>query len=89
MKSATTKDLQEFKRVGPYLRGRPVGAIVFEPQTLLEVLDVFCDADHACWRFGNNARSRSGMAVMWGGRSHLIKAVERGAKHHSIEQWRV
>ena len=63
MKSATTKDLQEFKRVGPYLRGRPVGAIVFEPQTLLGVLDVFCDADHA-GDLGTR-RSRSGMAVMW------------------------
>ena len=29
MKSPTTKDLEEVKRVGRYLRGRPAGAIVF------------------------------------------------------------
>ena len=34
MKSPTTKDFGELKRVGCYLQGRPVGAIVFEPQTL-------------------------------------------------------
>ena len=28
----TTKDLEELKRVGRYLRVRPVGAIMFEPQ---------------------------------------------------------
>ena len=37
MKSPTTKDFEELKRVGRYLRGRPVGAIVFEPPTLLVV----------------------------------------------------
>ena len=47
MTSPTTKDLEELKRVGPYLRGRPVGAIVFEPQASPGVLEVFCDADHA------------------------------------------
>ena len=47
MKSPTTKDLEELKRVRRYSRGRPVLAIVFEPQTLLGVLEVFCDADHA------------------------------------------
>ena len=54
---------------------------MFEPLTLLGVLEVFFDADHA----GDleSCKSRSGMAVMW--RSHLM----RGAKHHSVEQWRV
>ena len=46
MKSPTTKDLEELECVGRYLRERTVGAIVFEPQTLLGVLEVFCDADH-------------------------------------------
>ena len=32
---------------GRHLRERPVGAIVFEPQTLPGVWEVFCDADHA------------------------------------------
>ena len=48
---------------------RPVGAIVFELQTLPGVLEVFCDADHA-GDLGTRT-SRSGLAVMWG--SHLIK----------------
>ena len=56
------------KRVGRFLRGRTVGTIVFEPQTLLGVLEVFCDADHA-GDLGTR-KPRSGMAVMWG--SHLI-----------------
>ena len=47
MNSPTTKDLEELDRVGRYLRGPPVGAMVFEPQTLLGVLEVFCDTDHA------------------------------------------
>ena len=47
MKSPTTKDVEEVKRVGRFLRGRPVGAIVFEPEILPGVLEVLCDADHA------------------------------------------
>ena len=47
MKSPTTKDLEELTRVGRYLRGRPVGALAFEPQTLPGVLEVSCDADLA------------------------------------------
>ena len=47
MKSLTTKDLEELKRVGRYLRGRPVGSIVIESQTLPGVLEGSCDADHA------------------------------------------
>ena len=47
MKGPTRKDLEELKRVGRYLRGRQVGAIVFEPQTLLGVMEVFGDADLA------------------------------------------
>ena len=47
MKSHTTKDLEDLTRVGRYLRGRPVGALVFEPQTLPGVLEVSCDADLA------------------------------------------
>ena len=46
MTSPTTKDFEELKRVGRCLGGPPVGATVFEPQTLPGVL-VFCDADHA------------------------------------------
>ena len=34
MKSPTTKDLEERKRVGRYLRERPAGAILFEPQNI-------------------------------------------------------
>ena len=41
----------------------------FEPQTLLGVLEMFCDADHV-GDLGAR-KSRSGIAVMW--RSHLIK----------------
>ena len=69
MKSPTTKDSEELKRVGRYLRGRPVGAIVFEPQTLPGALKVFCDTDPA-GDLGTR-KSRSGMAVMWS--AHLIK----------------
>lgn len=69
MKTPTTKHLEDLKRVGRYLRGRPVGTLIFEAQQLPGVLEVFCDSDHA----GDleTRRSRSGMAVMWG--SHLIK----------------
>ena len=52
-----------------YKRERPVGAIVFEPETLPGVLEVFCDADHA-GDLGTR-KSRSGTAFMWG--THLIK----------------
>ena len=46
----------------PYLRGRPGGAIVFEPHIIaLELLEVFCDADHA-GDLGTR-KSRSAMAV--------------------------
>ena len=62
MKRPTTKDLEELKRVGRYLRGRPVGAIVFEPQTWPGVLEVFCDAGHAGYL--GTYRSLSGMAVV-------------------------
>ena len=56
-------DLEELKRVGRYLGGRPVGSIVFEPQTSPGVMDVFCDADHA----GDveTRKCRSGVAVTW------------------------
>ena len=77
MKSPTTKDLEELTRVGRSLIERAtVGANVFEPQSLLGVLEVFCDADHA-GDLGTR-ESRSGEAVMW--RAHLIKegsAVQR------------
>ena len=63
MKSPTTKDLEELKRVGRYLRGRLGGATVFEPQPLSGNLEVFCDADHA-GDLGTR-KSRSRMAVMW------------------------
>ena len=46
-----------------YSRGRPVGAILFEQQTLPGVLVVFCDADH--WGDLGTRKSRSGTAVMW------------------------
>ena len=72
---ATTKDLEEPKRVGRYLRGRPVGAIVFEPQTLPGFLDMFCDVDHA-GQLGTR-KSRAGMAVMW--EVTFDQAWERGA----------
>ena len=62
MKSPTTKALEELTRVGRYLRGRPLEAIVFEPQTLLA-------GDQG------TRKSRSGMAVMC--RAHLIKHHHR------------
>ena len=62
MESPTAKDLEELERVGRYLRERPVGAIVFEPQTFPGVLEVFCDADHA-GDLGTR-KSQSGMAVL-------------------------
>ena len=46
-KSPATKNSETLKRVGRYLQARPVAAIVFEPQALPRVLQVFCDADHA------------------------------------------
>ena len=69
MKTPTSRHWEELKRVGRYLRGQPVGRLIFEPQELPGVLEVFCDADHA----GDleTRRSRSGMAVMWG--RHLVK----------------
>ena len=75
MKSPTTKDLEELKRVGRHFRGRPAGAIVYESQTLPGVLEVFCDADHA-GDLGTR-KSRSRMAVMW--RAHLIKHESAGS----------
>ena len=84
MKSTTTKYLEELKCVGRYLRGRPVGAIEFEPQTLPGALEVFCDADHA--RESRTRKSRSGMAVMW--RLHWIKHGS-AVQSTSVEQWRV
>ena len=68
MKSPTTKDLEELKRVGRYLRVRPVGASVFEPQTVPGVLEVFCDAD--CWRLGNAQN------LFWNG-SHVVSPCAR------------
>ncbi len=62
MKEPTTRHWEELKRVGRYLRSYPVGTLVFEPQALLGVLEVFCDADHADDR--EKRKSRSGMAVM-------------------------
>ena len=47
VKSPTTKDVEKPKSFARYLRGRPVGSILFEPQMLCGVLVVFCDADHA------------------------------------------
>ena len=63
MKSSTPKDLEALQRGGRYLRRRPVGAIVFEPQKLLGFFEVFCDADHAGDLGIRN--SLSGMGVMW------------------------
>ena len=85
MKSPTTKDLEELKRVGRYWRERPVGIIVFEPQTLLGVLKVFCGANHA-GDLGNTQVS------LWNGSCVVVtldQAWERGAKHHRVEQWRI
>ena len=62
MKSSATKDFEELKRVGCYLRGEHVERSCFEPQTLPGVLEVFCDADHA-GDLGTR-KSRSGMVVM-------------------------
>ena len=81
MQSPTTKNLEELKRVGRYLRGRPVGAIVFEPQILPGVLEVFCDADHA-GDLGTR-KSRFGMAVVR--RSALDQARECSAEHHHTD----
>ena len=53
---------------------------MFEPQTLVGVLEVFFDAGHVV-DLGTR-KSRSGIAVMW--ESHLMKHGERGAEHHSI-----
>ena len=39
MKSVAAKVLEELIRVGRYLKERPVGAVVFEPQTLPGVLE--------------------------------------------------
>ena len=60
---------EELKRVGRYLKGAPAGRLLFEAQTLPGELTVYCDADHA----GDveTRKSRSGMAIMWGG--HLLK----------------
>ena len=84
MKSPTTKDLEELQHVGRYVRGRPSGAIVFEPQTWPGVLEVFwC---RPCWRLGN------AKIPIWNG-SHVgsvfDQARECSAKHHRTEQWRV
>ena len=65
----TSRHWEALKRCARDLRGAPVGRIVFEPQCLPGVLEVFCDADHAGDR--ETRKSRSGMAVMWG--NHLLK----------------
>ena len=85
MKSPATKDLKELKRVGRCLRGRPVGDIVFEPQTLPVVFGGVLRR-RPCWRLGNAQNP------LWNG-SHvwiaLDQAWERGAQHHSTDQWGV
>ena len=71
MTSTTTRDLEELKTCcGRYLRRRLVGALVFKPQTLLVVLEVFFDADHA----GNLGTRKSNLEWQscW---EHLIKHV--------------
>ena len=60
---------EELKRVGRYLKGAPVGRLLFEAQTLAGELTVYCDADHA-----GDVETRkicSGMANMWG--DHFLK----------------
>jgi hypothetical protein len=69
MKAPTTRHWEELKRAGRYLKGHPVGTLIFEPQALPGELETFCDADHAGDR--ETRRSRSGMAIMWG--KHLLK----------------
>ena len=52
MKRPTTKDLEELKRVGHHLRGRRVGATVFEPTSIT-------------WSFGGVLRRRPCMLDTW------------------------
>ena len=59
-----------------------VGAIVFEPQTLSGVLEVFCDPDHA-GDLATQKIQRNGSHVG----NAFDQKCERGAKHHSTEQW--
>ena len=80
MKSPTTKGLEELKRVGRHLRGLPVGAIEFEPQTFPGVSEVFRDADHA-----GDLGTRNSLSV-W---SAFDQARECSAKHHCTEQKRM
>jgi len=69
MKQPRQSDWESLKRAGRYLKGYPVGKVVYEPQAQQETLRAFCDSDHA----GDpiSRRSRSGMVVMWG--RHLLK----------------
>eukprot|EP00972_Heterocapsa_arctica_P032301 4761491-Heterocapsa_arctica.AAC.1 len=61
MKSPRESDWDNLKRVGRYLRGAPAGRILFRSQSIPEVVDAFCDSDHA----GDpiSRKSSSGMAL--------------------------
>eukprot|EP00972_Heterocapsa_arctica_P055692 8215969-Heterocapsa_arctica.AAC.1 len=47
MKSPRESDWASLKRVGRYLRGAPVGRILFRWQSIPKVVEAFCDSDHA------------------------------------------
>ena len=57
---------------------------MFKPQTLLVVLEVFFDADHA-GNLGMRKSQFGGMAVMLGA---LDQACDCSAEHRRTEQWR-
>eukprot|EP00972_Heterocapsa_arctica_P081268 11976731-Heterocapsa_arctica.AAC.1 len=69
MKSPRESDWENLKRVGRYVRGAPVGRILFRSQSIPKVVEAFCDSDHA--GDPTSRKSRSGMALMWG--THLLK----------------
>ena len=79
MQVPTTKHLEEPKSVGRHLRGRPVGEIVFEQQTLRGVLEGFCDAHHA-GDLGTR-KSRSGMAMLWRAHRSNTEAQCKAQQH--------
>eukprot|EP00972_Heterocapsa_arctica_P062065 9151274-Heterocapsa_arctica.AAC.1 len=69
MKSPRESDWGNLKRVGRYLRGAPVGRLLFRSHSIPKVVEAFCDSDQA----GDPIlrESRFGMALMWG--THLLK----------------
>lgn len=83
MRASTTEHMQEFKRVGRYLRGSPVGTLVFRALELHDALEVLRDARRGPRDVSFSVRHGSHVgfasADVW----------QRGAEHDRAQQRRL